>query len=186
MTIGVAEPTWGVVARLPWLWLVQRLPRAILARRYPADTVSVNIGVEIISLHANSLLTTGLPSVDFYLRYVNLNPFAISVDWVRFEVSIGHQPILDAERRSDVRIGPIQVVPPFAYGYQGFMNADHIYFSFHVDSGRADFLRNQPANWKTGVQMQIRLSLEGCSAAGPWKKRDLDFALDGDRVPGLR
>ena len=133
MTFGIAEPTWGIVARLPWLWLAQRLPRSILSKRYPATKVAENFGVDIVYLRANSLLTPGLPSIDLYLRYTNLNPFWISIDWARFEVSVGHQPILDEERRSDVRIGATQVVPRFSYGMQGFMNQDHIYFSFHVD-----------------------------------------------------
>lgn len=180
----MADGGWGVVLRLPWLWLVERLPKSILRGRYPPQVVAENLGIDIRHARLTSLLTPGLPSIDLQLRYVNLNPFWVTVAWLRFEISVSHQPMVQEERRSDRRIEAHRAVPKFAYG-QSLPRDEQVHFEFHIDTGRAEFVRNQPDSWRSGLGLQVRLSLSGDSAAGEWSRKNLEFYMSGDQVPGL-
>jgi len=115
---------------------------------------------------------------DLYLRFINMSPAWVEINRIHAELAIAHTPVGEKDSLEVYRVDPCSAVPRFAYEFQG-MHDRQVYIRFPIDSGMANFLKEQLANYKTSFDVQVTISVFGECQHGKFERRNLRFEIPG-------
>lgn len=137
-----AEPSWPLLLRVLWSGL-NLLPRFVLRRKYPPPTVARNFNVDLESTRAIDLsFGSSIPQLRLRLRYLNWNPFPVTVDRVDFEIWFG-QPTITAQRWQRRAVAAYSAVPAIYYGQHQKAYEPGTHFEFQLDANQTKWIESQ-------------------------------------------
>lgn len=154
------EPTWPLLLRVLWSG-INVLPRFVLRRKYPAEVVARNFNVDLESTRATELsFGSSIPHFRVRLRYVNWNPFPVTVDRVDFDIWFA-QPTIAAQCWQRRVVPPQSAVPEIYYGMHQRAYEPGTHFEFQLDANQSKWIESQMEQRRLKHDVMLQLTVYG-------------------------
>lgn len=178
---------WGLALRLPWMWLVQRLPGWIVSRFWSVDAARDRFDVDLRSLRGLGIIRTAIPEVEISLRFINRNPFDVNVYRVHFpDIWFGQPVLTNVQLQYDCKVPANAVVPPFRYDRSGVAYRDMpVYFRLQIGKDGLDWILSQVKNGKLESNPTLAIDVYAKSVVGDFVKKDVYIEVPAHQVGGL-
>jgi hypothetical protein len=180
-------PDPSLILRLPVVGLVSKVPGIVLGRFYPTAKAAERFHVDLRSLRGFSVVHSAIPEVELYLRFVNLNPFPVTVYRVDFpDIWFGQPIVKDQQRLVDFKIPAVSVRPPFRYHRNQMTMYDEQHrFTFQLDGGKMDYIKLQMRDGKLQSDPTVSMDIYAKSGVGDFVKKDVYLQIPREQVGGL-
>jgi hypothetical protein len=182
----LAEAGWGLVLKLPWLWLAQKLPAWIVRRFYSTAKALERFDVDLRSVRGISIVRGAIPELEIFLRFTNRNPFDVHVWRVDFpDIWFGQPLLTNVQQLVDWKIPSNSVQPDFGYDRSGGQRAMPLYFRLQLGKERLDYVLGQVKDGKLQNDPSLTIDVHVKSPVGEFIKKDVYIQVPAFQVGGI-
>lgn len=179
-------PDPSLILRLPLASVVGRMPGWILGRFYPTSKAVDRFDVDLRSLRGFTVINTAIPELEIYLRFINLNPFDVTIERVDFpSIWFGQPVVQDQQRLVKYKIPSHSVRPPYRYDRNYAYRDEQYRFAFQLDGGKMDYIKQQVRDGKLQNDPTVTLDVHLKSGVGDFVKKDVYLQIPREQVAGL-
>ncbi len=183
----MADAGWGLALRLPWLWLVQKLPGWIVVRFYSKEKAVGRFDVDLRSMRGLSIVRSAIPELEIFLRFTNRNPFEVEVYRVDFpDIWFGQPTLTNIQQLVSWKVPASSVRPGYYYDRSGGLQREvPTYFRLQLGKDRLDYILGQVKDGKLQNDPSITIDVYVKSPIGEFAKKDVYIQVPAYQVGGL-